>query len=574
MKRYAATFFSALAIILSLSCGPWELAKQSGDADSSYGYFNKEKNSAHQSPSGNLWNQPKAYQDSVEEKANEILHGRTAARVSFEDRTRELVAHAERLIKNNQEEGAVLDQRWYGLKYFGKHQELIFAAVNVMFFGGLEYDVRNHLGDRYTSIDPVEENQDSGDIRLYIGKRKEGNYDFIIIGQNGREVALKTIIRLLYLTKFVDDKTKQKYRDKLASFTQSLQVLLSSVSPREEFITFFNRYGIDRPDAVIIGFRGDVRSLMKDEGISDPELYTDESLRVNWYPDANGKRVLLVSIDKNRIFASRSGELIEAIFAISANTLPSITLLCSCGAIDAPEMVGKIVTPTSVMKGESFPASVNKGILVHIIRNKAADEAATKTAAVSVESVVVETTKWVTTMKAHGVNTVDQELFPIVNAINSSAYAAKVDVFAGTLVTDNVSSNAQNNDMTLEHAEATIAATVNIRREFFSKVLKTLGILKKETRGMPRRSQSPEIRPSSFAGRSDCYSTATHTKCAALRIVDAEELASQLSAEAVIQSTLELMKKTASTVCFDCLGRIAAYGRIDQKSHDRELCLC
>jgi hypothetical protein len=72
------------------------------------------------------------------------------------------------------------------------------------------------------------------------------------------------------------------------------------------------------PDAVMIGFRGDIRSLLKDDGVSDPESYTDESSRVNWYPDANGKKILLVSIDKNRIFASRSGELIEAIFAISA----------------------------------------------------------------------------------------------------------------------------------------------------------------------------------------------------------------------------------------------------------------
>jgi hypothetical protein len=35
------------------------------------------------------------------------------------------------------------------------------------------------------------------DIRLSIGKRKQGDYDFIVIGQNGRDVALKTNIRLL-----------------------------------------------------------------------------------------------------------------------------------------------------------------------------------------------------------------------------------------------------------------------------------------------------------------------------------------------------------------------------------------
>lgn len=496
MKRYAATFFSAVAICLSLSCSPWKAAKQSGDADSSYGYFNKEKNSAHQSPSRNLWNQSKANHDSVEEKANEILHGRTSARVSFEDRTRELVAHAERLIKNNQEEGAVLDQRWYGLKYFGNHQELIFAAANVMFFGGLEYDVRKQLGDQYTSMDPLEDNQDSGDIRMYIGKRKEGTFDFIVIGQNGKEVALKTIIRLIYVAKFVDEETRQKYRDKLDFFKSSLKVLMSSVTARQEYIAFLNKHRISNPDAVMIGFRGDIRSLFKDDGVRDPESYADESLRVNWYPDANGKKVLLVSIDKNRIFASRSGELIEAIFAISASvhSPPSITFLGSGGAIDAPEMVGRIVTPISVMDADAFLASRDKGVLVHIIRNRAADEGDIKTADASVENVLVETTKWVTKMKTLVVHTVDQELFPIVNAINSSAYAAKVDVFVGTLVTDNVSSNAQNTEMTLEHAEKVISATADARREFLSKILRKLDILKNKTSWLPHRALSPETR--------------------------------------------------------------------------------
>ncbi|MGE5219485.1 MAG: hypothetical protein ACM3SP_21000, partial [Chloroflexota bacterium] len=221
----------------------------------------------------------------------------------------------------------MLDQRWYGLKDFASHQQLILNARKVIFFGGLEKDVRNQFGDRYAAIEPVEESQDSGDIRLYTGKRKEGGYDFVIIGQNSREVALKTMIRLLYLAKFVDDATRQKYRNKLATFTQSLHVLRSSVSPREEFIAFFHKHGISNPDAVFIGFRGDVRSLMKNAGVNDPESYTDESLRVNWYPDAKGKRVLLVSIDENRIFASRSGGLVEAIFAISAHTPPAIVFL-------------------------------------------------------------------------------------------------------------------------------------------------------------------------------------------------------------------------------------------------------
>ena len=474
MNRRIATLFSALAIILSLSCNSWQGTQRSADWGSLHGYSDKA-----------------------------IFNRRQDSRVSFKDRTRELVDRAERLIKNNQDEGSVLDQRWYGLKYFGKHEDLIFNAAKVIFFGGLEKDVRTHLGDRYASIDPVEENQDSGDIRMYRGTRKDGSYDFIIVGQNGNEVALKTIIRLLYLTKFVDGETKQKYRDKLASFTQSLQVFLSSVSPRDEFIAFFNKYGIDKPDAVIIGFRGDIRPLMKDEGISDPESYTDESLRVNWYPDANGKRVLLVSIDKNRIFASRSGELIEAILTITSPTYtpPSITLLGSGGAIDAPQMVGQLVTPVSVMNGDSSLASQDKGAVVQIIRNRAAGEAAAKTSDVSVDNVLVETTKWVKKMKDSRINTVDQELFHIMKAINTSLYAGKVKVFIGTLLTDNVSSNAQDSDMTLERAEEVISATAEIRREFFSKVLKTLGILKKETKWMPGRSASLEKRPLSLPAR-------------------------------------------------------------------------
>ena len=423
--------------------------------------------------------------------ATDNLSSTRGAQVSFEDQTQEIVGHAEKLIETNQKEGAVLDQRWYGLKYFGKHQELILNAANVTFFGGLENDVRHYLGDRYTSIDPVEGNQDSGDIRMYIGKRKESSYDFIVIGQNGREVALKTTIRLLYLTKFADDETKRKYRDKLASFTQSLRVLLSSVSPRDEFIMFFRKYGISNPEAVVIGFRGDVRSLLKDDGVSDPVSYTDESLRVNWYPDANGKKVLLVSIDKNRIFASRSGELIQAIFEISS-TPPYITFLGAAGAIDAPEMVGRIVTPTSVMSGDSYAASRDGGVLVQLVRNRAAREGAVKTADISVESIVVETTKWARRMREQGVETVDQELFHIMDAINSSPYAGKVDVLAGHLVTDNVSSNANDTKPTLERAEETISATSDIRREFLSKLLRKIGILKNKTSRLPRRSRSLE----------------------------------------------------------------------------------
>ena len=43
-------------------------------------------------------------------------------------------------------------------------------------------------------------------------------YDVIIVGQNGREVALKTVVRLLYLPRFADEKTKEKYRGRLVEF--------------------------------------------------------------------------------------------------------------------------------------------------------------------------------------------------------------------------------------------------------------------------------------------------------------------------------------------------------------------
>ena len=480
MKRQIKNLFSALAIGLLLSCSSAALVRPTGDLDSPNGRFAQGKSSrpllralSEQSP-------PIAEENAVFARNHAL---------QFQDWTDEMVGRAAGLIKANQEEGAVLDQRWYGLKYFGKHQELILGADKIGFFGGLEHDVRRYLADQYTSLDPVEDNQDSGDIRLFTAKRPGGKYELIFIGQNGKEVALKTVIRMIYLTKFIDEKTEQKYRVKLASFKNSIRVLMSPVTARQEFIGFFNKHGISNPDAVLIGFRADVRSLMKDDGISDPKSYTDESLRVNWYPDANGKKVLLVSIDQERIFASRSGELIEALFAISGSTPPSLVFLSGAGAIDAPEMVGKIVTPVGVLNGDSFSAPRDKGVLTHLIRNRAADEAAIKTRDITVESVVVETTKWASTMKAHRIDTVDQELFHIMNAINSSTYAAKVDFFAGHLVTDNVSSNADDTSMTLEHAEEVISATSDIRRKFFSKVLKTLGILKTESKGMPRRSR-------------------------------------------------------------------------------------
>lgn len=354
MTQQTRTFFFALALGLLFSCNFSQVIKQAAVS-----------RSADQSRRPN-------------DAAIDNFSSTRGAQVSFADQTQKIVGHAEKLIETNQKEGAVLDQRWYGLQYFGKHEDLMFNAANVMFFGGLENDVRNQFLDQYRSLDPVEDNQDSGDIRLYTGKRKDGNFDFIVIGQNGKEVALKTIIRLLYLAKFVDAETRQKYREKIESFDKSLKVLMSSVSAKQEYIAFFTKHGITNPDAVMIGFRDDVRSLLKEDGLSDPDSYTDESLRVNWYTDANGKKVLLVSIDENRIFASRSGELVKAIFAISGNHPPSIVFLGIVGAIDAPEIVGRIVTPTSVMSGDSYAASRDGGVLVHRVRNRAAQEEPSK----------------------------------------------------------------------------------------------------------------------------------------------------------------------------------------------------
>lgn len=441
-NRFKAVLFSSLVLLLSLSCAPVSVELQSN-----------------------------ARQQAASETLRKALH------VRFHDRTHELVSHAERLIANNEVEGAVLDQRWYAFRRFGQHQELILGASQVVFYGGLEYQVRRQFKSHYTSMVPLEKDQDPGEIRLFIGKRR-AEYDFIIIGQNGREVALKTIIRLLYLAKFVDDETGRRNREKLGSFSRSLKVLMSSVSTREEFLDFFHTHGINRPDVVIVGFVGDSRALMKNDGIADPKLFSDESLRVNWYPNANGMKVLLVSIDGNRVYASRAGELMEAILQISGDNPPSMVFLGSGGAIDEPALVGKVVVPRIVLNGDPFPVPRRRGVLVHIIRNRAIDKGRINTAHASVENVVVETTRWARQMITDRIRTVDQELFHIIDAINSSADGLKVPLYAGILVTDNISADARKNtEMTLEHAEEMIAKTASARREFLSQVLASIGVL-------------------------------------------------------------------------------------------------
>jgi len=323
MNRSAATLFSALIVIFLLACN-------SARIDIGQGSFTSQ--------------------------SNETIREFSEPRISFEDRTEELVGHAERLIAKNEKEGAVLDQRWYTFKRFGQYQDTIFSASQIVFYGGLEDDVRANLPKHYESVVPLEKDQELGEIRLFSAKHAPAQHDLIIIGQNGREVALKTIIRLIYLAGFTDPERERKYRDKLHSFKKSLRVFMSSRSARQEFIDFFAKHGVSSPDTVMIGFIGDTRSLLKAEGIHDPELYSDESLRVNWFKNANGRKVLLVSIDHNRIYASRSGELIEAILAISESSPPKIVFLGSAGAIEDPSIVGRIVTPTMVLNGDPFPA--------------------------------------------------------------------------------------------------------------------------------------------------------------------------------------------------------------------------
>jgi hypothetical protein len=408
--------------------------------------------------------------------------------VSFEDRTEELVGHAQRLIEKNEKEGAVLDQRWYTFKRFGQFQDAIFSASQIVFYGGLERDVRANLPKHYTSFVALEKDQEPGEIRLFSAKHALAQHDLVIIGQNGREVALKTIIRLIYLAGFADIERQRKYRDKLHSFKKSLKVFMSSRSARQEYIDFFAKHGVSSPDTVMIGFIGDTRSLLKAEGIHDPELYSDESLRINWFKNANGRKVLLVSIDHNRIYASRSGELIEAILAISGTSPPTIVFLGSAGAIEDPSIVGRIVTPTMVLNGDPFPAVQRKGVLVHLIQNKAVAQGRIKTAHASVENVVVETTQWAEGMKRDRVRTVDQELFHIMKAVNSRDRTQKADIYVGILVTDNVSSNADaNTDMTLEHAEEAIAKTASTRREFLRSILTELRLLKRNDIKSPQQ---------------------------------------------------------------------------------------
>lgn len=126
-----------LAVIVSVSCSTSELARHS---DARRAGFDRGQNCLENRTAGSLGKG-------------------TESQVSFEDTTKDVVTSAQKVIETNLREGAVLDQRWYGLKYFGKHQERIFNATKVIFFGGLEDDVRKQVAGRYVSIDPAEKNR-------------------------------------------------------------------------------------------------------------------------------------------------------------------------------------------------------------------------------------------------------------------------------------------------------------------------------------------------------------------------------------------------------------------------------
>ena len=396
--------------------------------------------------------------------------------VRFQNRTGEIVGAALALIKRNEREGAPLDQRWYGFRRFGPTLEQFLRAREVRFYGGRETDVRSALAGQYVSMIPCEADQDPGELRLFAGLRENGGSDLIMIGQNGREVALKTVIRLAYLFRFMDEKTKQPFVGGLDAFLQKVRIFLSSLPPREEFISFFRQYRIADPDVVLIGFQRDTRAYLKEVGIGDPERYSTDSLKVNWYPNANGKKVLLVSINGNRIFASRAGELVKAMFQSFYSPPEAVVFFGSAGAIDSPDLVGQIVAPTVVVNDDYFDADRRGGKLARIIANRAAMILPVKSAHTSVESLVVETTRWAAANKNNRIMTVDQELYHVVEAIHASPYGSSIQLFVGMLVTDNVSSVQAHGTATLQHAENIIAGTAGLRRQFLARVLTEVGI--------------------------------------------------------------------------------------------------
>jgi hypothetical protein len=116
MKQYTRPLLSGLTIILAISCNAPAIRSHSNHSDSIYAYSANETNGG----------------------SKATLNIESTPRVLFVDQTQQVVSCAERLVQSNEKQGAALDQRWYGLQYFGKHPALIFSAEKVIFFGGLE----------------------------------------------------------------------------------------------------------------------------------------------------------------------------------------------------------------------------------------------------------------------------------------------------------------------------------------------------------------------------------------------------------------------------------------------------
>ena len=413
---------------------------------------------------------------SANPRADDSARAGALSSVRFEDHTREIVGDALKLIAKNQREGAPLDQRWYAMRRFQENLRRILEAREVRFYGGREIDVRSVIANQYVSLTPFEPGQSSSEIRLFAARRDGDGFDLVIIGQNGREVALKTAIRLIYLFKFSDEKIKGARAGGLNAFVQRIKIFLSSITPKQEFTAFFERYGIDNPDAVFIGFQGDTRAVLKQAGIEDPKRYSNDSLRVNWYPDANGKKVLVVSINGNRIFAGRAGDLIKAIFETFHTAPRALVFFGSGGAIADADLVGRIVVPTVVVQDDFFIPDQRGGKLAQIVPNCAAPLLPIRSAHVSVENAVVETTTWAALKSRKWITTVDQELYHVVNAVNALPQGGDLRFFAGILVTDDVSTLNAGDEITLQNAQDTIARTATVRRAFIAKILEEIGI--------------------------------------------------------------------------------------------------
>jgi hypothetical protein len=412
--------------------------------------------------------------------AADLSHGR------FHDSTQDIVSRALALIERNAREGSALDQPWYAFRRFGRNPEPIFSAREVRFYGGTEVEVLRAIASDYISIAPIRPDQDPGEIRVFAARRAENDFDLIIIGQNAREVALKTVIRLVYLSKFMDETHKRGFVGP-DSFLHKVKVYLSSTPARQEFISFFDRHRIIDPDIVMIGFQGDARAVLAEGGIGEPERYSSDSLRVNWYPNVNGNKILLVSINGNRIFASRAGAVVEAMLKTFRCPPRILVFFGSAGAIESAQLLGHIVAPSVVgLDGDFYPdRSGNR--LVHIIRNLAAAIVPITTAHVSVESVVTETLDWAATNSRRRIRTVDQELFHVIDAFNASPGARRIELFVGMLVTDNVPATDASSETRFQHAEDIIAQTAAVRRQFLRDVLEEAGVI---PRNFPKASKN------------------------------------------------------------------------------------